>query len=187
MNKDLLYTIIRIMPFLIVLVIIYIFSKRNEKFRQDLVIQKPSVINHYLLWISIFLAFIIVVELTLYQAGLLKLGGWHHSLSSTILRIVGIVILAPIAEELMFRGFLLSRLTQKKINLHLSIVIQAVIFVLLHNFTYQNDLMSNIGIAQSFIDATLYGYARYHTKSIFTPISMHMTGNAIALIERFIG
>ncbi|NBP68730.1 MAG: CPBP family intramembrane metalloprotease, partial [Cytophagia bacterium] len=105
----------------------------------------------------------------------------------TLLRILGIVILAPIAEELMFRGFLLSRLLNKKINPHLAIAIQAILFVLLHSFAYRNDLSAKISIVQSFIDASLYGYARYHTKSILTPITMHMTGNSIALLEKFIG
>ncbi|MBF4470039.1 CPBP family intramembrane glutamic endopeptidase [Flavobacterium sp. HJJ] len=100
--------------------------------------------------------------------------------------IPGAVILAPIAEELLFRGCILNLLNKKKINNHLAVLIQACFFVLLHNFTYQNTMSSNIGIVQSLVDAILFGYARQYTKSLYTPITMHMTGNAIAVIERFI-
>ena len=74
----------------------------------------------------------------------------------------------------------------KKIKENYAILIQAIFFVLLHNFTFQNTLSSNIGIAQSLIDAILFGYARQYTKSLYTPITMHITGNAMAIIERFI-
>jgi membrane protease YdiL (CAAX protease family) len=100
--------------------------------------------------------------------------------------IPGAIILAPIAEELLFRGFILNLLIKKKINNHLAILMQSCFFVLLHNFTYQNTLSSNIGIAQSLIDAMLFGYARQYTKSLYTPITMHITGNVIAIIETFV-
>ena len=87
---------------------------------------------------------------------------------------------------MIFRGLILSKKINDNINIHLAIFIQSILFVLLHNFTYQNSLSSNIGIAQSLIDASLFGISRLHTKSIYTPITMHMTGDFIATIERFI-
>jgi membrane protease YdiL (CAAX protease family) len=64
--------------------------------------------------------------------------------------------------------------------------LQAVLFVLLHNFAYENTVSSNIGIVQALIDASLFGYARYYTKSLYTPMLMHALGNAVAVFERFI-
>ena len=116
---------------------------------------------------------------------LLEITPWNHPLFASIIRIAGAVILAPIAEEFIFRGLFLNMLIKRKLNLHLAIFMQAVVFVLLHNFTYQNSLSSNIGIVQSLADAMLFGYAKYYTKSIFTPMAMHITGNAIATLERF--
>ncbi|KFE97639.1 CPBP family intramembrane glutamic endopeptidase [Chryseobacterium luteum] len=94
--------------------------------------------------------------------------------------------LLPIAEEFIFIGLLLNKLLKKNINLHLAILLQACFFVLLHNFAYQNTQSSNICIVQSVVDASLFGYAKYYTKSIYTPIAMHITGNLIATLERFI-
>jgi membrane protease YdiL (CAAX protease family) len=98
---------------------------------------------------------------------------------------MGAVVLAPVAEELLFRALILNFFT-KKMAMPLAIALQAVLFVALHNYTYQNTFGSNLGIVQGLFDATLYAMARYHTRSIYTPIAMHMTGNAIATIERFI-
>ncbi len=38
-------------------------------------------------------------------------------------------------------------------------------------------------MVQTFIDATLFACALRHTGSILTPIAMHITGNAIAVVE----
>lgn len=96
------------------------------------------------------------------------------------------VIIAPIAEELIYRGLFLSKLISLKISKHIAIFILALIFVGSHSFAFENALSSKIGIAQTFIDASLFSYARFSTKSIYTPITMHMTGNLIATLETFL-
>jgi membrane protease YdiL (CAAX protease family) len=93
------------------------------------------------------------------------------------------LLLAPVVEELLFRGLLLSWLTRKLQKPHLAVAIQAVAFVALHAFAWQGTFVSNVGIVQSFVDACLFAYARRHTGSIFVPITMHITGNAIAVAE----
>lgn len=127
-----------------------------------------------------------MVEFTSYKFGILEIDRWNHSLFPSVIKIFRAIVLAPITEKLIFRGLILSKKINDNINIHLAIFIQSILFVLLHNFTYQNSLTSNIGIAQSLIDASLFGISRLHTKSIYTPITMHMTGDFIATIERFI-
>jgi len=99
---------------------------------------------------------------------------------------VGAVVLAPVAEELIFRGIFLNKLLEWKVNKHLAISILSLLFVAMHSFTYENTLSSNISIAQTFIDASLFSYARLYTNSLYTPMAMHATGNLIATLERFI-
>lgn len=186
MNEEIKAALIRVLPFAIILFILFIATKRKKIEIVDLGIKKPNSINQYFFWVISFLIFILLTEFSLFKLGFLEIDKWHHSLFPSIIRIIGAVILAPIAEEFIFRGLLLSKLINKKLNLHFAILIQACIFVLLHNFTYQNTFSSNIGIVQSLIDASLFGYARYYTKSIYTPITMHITGNGIATLERFV-
>jgi membrane protease YdiL (CAAX protease family) len=186
MNHEIRLAILRTLPFLVVVCVIIILIKRQKIRSQDLDLNKPFSFRAYLAWTIGFLLYTLLTEFVLYSLNILEVSRWNHPVSPSIILIFGAVVLAPIAEELIFRGFILNLLSRKKVNIHLGILIQACFFVLLHNFTYENTLSSTIGIAQSLIDAILFGYARRSTKSIYTPITMHMTGNAIAIMERFI-
>ena len=115
----------------------------------------------------------------------MEIDRWNYPFLPSLIRIIGAVILAPVVEEVIFRGVLLSKL-HEKLNLHTAIAIQAVLFVLAHSFTYQNTLSSNLATAQTLMDGLLYGYARRHTRSLYTPMTMHMIGNFAATAERFL-
>lgn len=185
MNPEIKSALIRVIPFLIILVALFIANKRKKVAITDLGLKKPNA-NHFFVWVIGYLFFVLLIEFLLYRFGILEINQWNHPLYPSIIRILGAVILAPMAEELIFRGLILTKLTKRKVNIHLAILIQACFFVLLHNFTYQNTMSSNIGIGQALIDASLFGYARHYTKSIYTPIAMHITGNFIATFERFL-
>src|SRR4051812_4988520 len=186
MNHELRSAVLRTLPFLVVLIIVFILIKRQKVRGAELDIHPPYSIKKYLLWVIGFLVFTLVVEITLAGLQILEVDKWNHPLLPSVILITGAVIFAPIAEEILFRGFILNLLIKRGINNSSAICIQAVFFVLLHNYTYENTLSSNIGIFQGFIDAVLFGYARQRTQSLYTPITMHMTGNAVAIIERFI-
>lgn len=186
MNEEIKTALVRVMPFAVILFILFIATKRRKIKTEDLGIRKPNSTIQFIYWILVFFVFILLTELSLNKFGFLEIDKWNHPLFPSIIRIFGAVILAPIAEELIFRGLILNKLLKNKLDIHPAIIIQACIFVLLHNFTYQNTLSSNIGVVQSLIDALLFGYARFYTKSIYTPITMHFTGNLIATLERFV-
>lgn len=186
MNTEIRSALLRTLPFLIVICIVMIMAKRKKIQPEALYIKKPVSTKHFLIWTIGFLFFVLLIEIVLYSFNMLEIKKWNHSLVTSIILISGAIIFAPVAEELLFRGFILNTLINKKVKENYAILIQAIFFVLLHNFTFQNTLSSNIGIAQSLIDAILFGYARQYTKSLYTPITMHITGNAMAIIERFI-
>lgn len=171
---------------MVVIVVLAILIGRRRIRSQDLDLKEPVGLRSYFLWTVGFLVYALVVEFVLDAWGILEVSKWEHSRIPSILLIFGAVVLAPIAEELLFRGLILNMLIKRIGNTHVAIVVQALLFVLLHNFTYENTLSSNIGIVQSALDAVLFGYARQYTRSIYTPITMHMSGNAIAILERFI-
>jgi membrane protease YdiL (CAAX protease family) len=186
MDEDLKSSLVRILPFLILPVIIGILIRIKKIKPQDLFLNKPASTRLFFAWTIGFLVLALLVELLLYKLNILEIDKWNHALLPSIVRITGAVILAPVAEELIFRGLILYRLTQLKISRHLAVFMQAVLFVLLHNFAYENTVQSNISVVQTLLDATLFAYAKYNTKSLYTPIAMHMTGNLIATLERFI-
>ncbi|HMG14922.1 MAG TPA: CPBP family intramembrane glutamic endopeptidase [Saprospiraceae bacterium] len=186
MKNELLLSLIRVLPFLIIIIIIKLRSKEGKLDQIDLYLKQPDKISSLLIWCLAYLIFILITEYVLYQFGLLEIKHWNHSLISSIILIIGAVILAPIAEELIFRGIILEKLIQWKIRKQTAIFLQAILFVLLHNFTYDLTITSTISIATTLVDAVLFAYAKYETKSIYTSMSMHSTGNLIATLERFI-
>jgi len=186
MTAEIMHSLMRVLPFLIVLLAFSIGIKQKRLNTKDLCIQAPVSYRQFFAWWGLFLLFIISTELTLFKTGMLEVTRWSHIFPSSIIRILGILILAPISEELLFRGLFIQKLTQWKFNKHSAVLMQAMIFVLLHSFAYERTLSSNIGIAQGFLDACIYAYARFNTQSIFTSIAMHSTGNLIAVLEQFI-
>ncbi|MEP7264979.1 MAG: CPBP family intramembrane glutamic endopeptidase [Bacteroidota bacterium] len=186
MNKEIQTALLRVLPFLVALFVISYKIRQKKINSQEIFLTKPNSVLRFLLCVFGFIAFALLIEIILYYNCLLEIDTWNHPLLSSVIRITGAVILAPIVEELLFRGFILTFLLKKKLNVHLAVAIQAVFFVLLHNFTYQNTFSSNLGIAQGYVDASLFAYARNYTKSLYTPITMHMSGNLIATLERFV-
>ncbi len=175
--------LIRVLPFVAILLVIRLRLKQGKFTKETLALQKPKSNSTFLLWYVGFLVFILLTEFTLYHFGLLETSKWKHGLLPSVIRIAGMVVLAPVAEELLFRGIFLNKLLHWKLNKHVSVFVQSILFVVLHSFAYENTLSSNIGIAQSFIDATIYAYARFSTQSIYTPMAMHATGNLTATLE----
>ena len=178
--------LIRILPFLVIIIVLNSRIKQKKISTSELAIQKPDSLKKYFIWCFSFLLFCLITEYLLYRNGILEIKKQSFNLIPSIIRIIGMVIIAPIAEELIFRGLFLNKLIGLKINKHIAIFILALIFVGVHSFAFENTLSSNIGIAQTFIDASLFSYARFSTKSIYTPITMHMTGNLIATLEIFL-
>ena len=186
MDPELKSVLFRVVPFLLIIFFLSLAIYRGKLSREDLYLKKPVSKTAFVLWIFLFLLYILITEYGLYHFGLLEVSEWNGDLLPSVLKIIGIVILAPVAEELVFRAVLIYWLRKLKMNIHLAILLQAVLFLLLHSFGFENSLAENIFIFQVFTDALLYGYAMYFTRSLYTPILMHASGNSIAVLEQFI-
>lgn len=80
--------------------------------------------------------------------------------------------IAPIDEEILFRGFLVPRV---------GIVLSALIFAILH-FGYG----SIIEVAAAFIFGLIAGYAFKRTKSLYTTITAHALVNFLSILILFL-
>ncbi len=179
--------LVRVIPFAIVPVVFGILLKKGKISADLIALQRPASNRYFMLWLTGFLLLTLAIEYLLAGFGLLEIDKWNHaSYAGSAIRIFGAVVLAPISEELLFRGMMLGKLLQsKKVSLPAAIAIQAIVFVALHNFTWQHSTSSYIGIAQGLLDASLFALARIRTGSLATSIGMHTTGNLIATLERF--
>ncbi|MEO7044478.1 MAG: CPBP family intramembrane glutamic endopeptidase [Ferruginibacter sp.] len=186
MNIEIRSAILRVLAFVIVLIVIPILIRNKRISAKAFYLNPPKSNRIYVIWIIGFLIYSITTDFILYRTNQLFVDKWNHPIIPSIILITGAVILGPIVEELLFRARIMDLMIRWFKNIHVANFVQAVFFVLLHHFTYLNTAASNIDIIQGLVDAMLFGYARIYTKSIYTPITMHIGGNLIATLERFI-
>jgi membrane protease YdiL (CAAX protease family) len=96
---------------------------------------------------------------------------WVLALAATVA-----VVVAPISEELLFRGFLqpaLGRWTGRR----LAIVLSAAFFATAHMDLYAMPTLLVLGIA--------LGYVYDRTRSLAAPVALHMAFNATTLLSVF--
>ncbi len=105
--------------------------------------------------------------------------GFNNVISSTdrIITFVALVILAPLMEELIFRGYLYSRLRGKMSALP-AIILVSVLFGAMHG-------QWNVGIVVGVMSVVLC-IAREMTGTIYAGILMHMIRNGIAFYMLYI-
>lgn len=94
-----------------------------------------------------------------------------------ILAFLSLVLIAPIAEEILFRGYLLGKL-RKYAPLWLSILITSALFGFVHG-------QWNVGI-DVFVLSIVLCLLRVYTGSLWPSIMLHMLKNAVAYYFLFI-
>lgn len=89
--------------------------------------------------------------------------------------VLAVAIGAPIAEELMFRGFLLNRLRRANVGFVAAALLSNVLWTSLH-FQY-----SVVGQFEVFLAGLLLFWAIWKTKSLWVTIILHALYNLVAL------
>ncbi len=175
-DNTLLSTIFGDIMFIVVMVIVIKLFKQNIAKRLKL--SKVNIKTVFTV-IIIALAFNIIFQSVQFLFPLSireELFSEMDSELGDMLSVVGFiatVIVAPIAEEILFRGLILGELT-KCFNVHIAIVLQAVLFGIMHG----NIIWATI----AFLSAVLYGYFIKKYESIFTSILGHMSVNLLSFI-----
>ena len=100
-----------------------------------------------------------------------------QTVSPVIYIFVFAILVAPIFEECLFRGFLFAGLLESRLGAPGAIAITALTWAAVH---FQYDLYT---IALIFILGNLLGFARLRTRSLYVPTAMHATANSIAMLE----
>ncbi len=109
------------------------------------------------------------------MGSLLIQSGSAVSLAWITARVFGSVLIIPVVEELVFRGYLLSRLAKQDVHLTgpipfswLALILSSVVFGMLHQAWLA-------GIIAGFAYATL----RYRSSDIWAPIIAHVVSNGL--------
>ena len=88
-----------------------------------------------------------------------------------------IIVLAPLNEEIFFRGFLFVGLSRSRMGSQGAILLTSLLWSVVH---FQYDWY---GVASIFASGLLLGYARMKTNSIIPAILMHSLLNLVATIQ----
>jgi membrane protease YdiL (CAAX protease family) len=91
-------------------------------------------------------------------------------------------IFTPIIEELIFRGFVQSKLT-KYYNANFAVVFSAILFGLHHlqYFDYKLSLFAVFQVSYTFIAGLLLGSLRKESGNIYIGLSLHMIMNFVSV------
>ncbi|WAM36122.1 CPBP family intramembrane glutamic endopeptidase [Caldicellulosiruptor acetigenus] len=87
---------------------------------------------------------------------------------------ISMALVAPFFEEFIFRGLIFGVMQKNRLNIFVAIVVQALLFGLIHLNLYQGIFAFFIGI--------FLALALYWTGSIWSSIVMHFTVNSLAVI-----
>ena len=131
---------------------------------------------------TIFLSlFIILEEIYMLALGLEMPEGFIAFMLSEplILGIISVIIIAPVIEEFLFRGFLFSQLSRTKLGGWGSVCLSSLLWTIIH-FQYEFLILLVL-----FIFGIFLGYIRMAYNSLALPIALHAVNNTFALLMAY--
>ena len=129
-------------------------------------------------WLLLWVTWLVVTEAASKKLGFGSPEPWPAQRRDTLaLKAAVVIVLAPLAEELVFRGLLFQRL-ESKLGAVAAVLITALLFSLLH-LQYQRGEMAMI-----FLDGLVLGVARAGTGSVLLTALLHALSNAVAVYQR---
>lgn len=92
------------------------------------------------------------------------------------LQVFAIAVIAPIQEELFYRGFVVRALQQSTADYHLVLFAQALLFGLMHYF-----VGGWLHVLTTFVLGTMIGRVYIKRRSLTLAMMIHMINNALVL------
>ena len=103
----------------------------------------------------------------------------NNGLGVIVIWVITAIIIAPIVEEFVFRGFILSAVSGK-VGTSFGIVVSAAAFLVIHLPQIDGYWLAGIAL---FILGLLSGIARINSGSLVAPILFHCCYNTVAVIN----
>jgi membrane protease YdiL (CAAX protease family) len=126
-------------------------------------------------FIAVYLGWMLLSDVAVGWRGPWDFTAWKEApMLASVLRVLAVCFLGPVAEELVFRS-LFFRWLNDRLNTGAVIAVTSIGWALLH-WTYSWVVIAIIGV-----DGILLGLARWKTRSIVPPIAMHSLYNLYAI------
>jgi membrane protease YdiL (CAAX protease family) len=100
----------------------------------------------------------------------------QDSLGVVLVLAILVVVVAPITEEILFRGVLFASL-RRHVGVHLSALLSGAIFAVVHIEVLASQ---PLGLGGLTLAGVLLAYAFHYTKSLHVAIVMHAVYNGVA-------
>lgn len=169
---------VRLLGFVVTIVVIFTACRlRRLPIRPTLALNWPGW-RKALLWFGLFALLAVAEEVASRVFGIEPSPPWSYPPVESALRILGILLLAPVAEELLFRGLLFTRIRGTRLGSAGAILITSLLFAALH---LQYDLA---GQAMVLTDGLFFALTRDRTESTPLTILLHASGNLVAILQR---
>lgn len=166
-------------PVVIGLCVLFAAIRRNIAVREYLCLRWPGW-KHLVVWSLIFLFYNAFSTLLSRLLGRPIISDFMVKTYTTAgfkpILWLGFIILAPLYEEIFFRGFLFKGVECSKLRPLGAVMIIALGWAALH---IQCDFF---GVVDIFLGGLILGFARLKIKSVYVPIVMHIVHNLVATI-----
>jgi|SRR5215217_930813 len=175
--RDTLFRVV--LPIIGIVLVIIVARQRNISFQRHLGLQLPSW-ESALLWLVLFVVLVVIEEWLGNALGVAKPAPWSSKYygMTKVIRVVALVLIAPVSEELVFRGMLYHLVSTTRLKEVGAIFITALVFAAFH---YQYSPKEVLLIL---VDGLFFGVVRYSTGSTVLTIALHMLGNGYAAYQR---
>lgn len=167
-----------ILSFFMVFFTILILAKLQKTPLKTILPIKKSKLSLWIIF-SIILVFLNTIfyqiSLLLEREPMLFMDSLAQTANPLWVLILAVVLIIPIYEELIFRGFMWSALVNSKLGIVGAILITSGVFAWVH-FQY-----GVVELMMIFALALLFGMARLYSGSLKLPIFLHITNNSMAM------
>lgn len=167
-----------ILSFFMVFFTILILAKLQKTPLKTILPIKKSKLSLWIIF-SIILVFLNTIfyqiSLLLEREPMLFMDSLAQTANPLWLLILAVVLIIPIYEELIFRGFMWSALVNSKLGIVGASLITSGVFAWVH-FQY-----GVVELMMIFALALLFGMARLYSGSLKLPIFLHITNNSMAM------
>ena len=135
-------------------------------------------------WMGVLVVLLIVEGVALEAMGVKQTPSFMLNIEypntfSIYLLLFSVMFIAPLIEEVVFRGFLLKGFSKTFMGAEGAVALTSLLWAVMHlqyEFAY---------VAVIFMIGLVFGYARIKTGSLFVPMTMHMVMNGIASLGLF--
>ena len=173
-TRSLVIALLTALAFFALLAVVVLIARWK---RIPLPFTRPSL-SSIVGWLAVFAVAALGQELLGGYLGGGAASRWDSLTPARLVRALTIVLLAPLAEEVAFRGTMYGNLIKRGFRPALAILLPAVAFAAVH-IQYFGP-----GLVFILVDGIIFGLARHHANSLFVPVLLHTLGNAYAVAER---